>query len=169
MPNQNPLPFQVRGGGGQIRVRCAVPTSFLRECGEPTTRADDLTYSSEQLPVLSNQFAEITVAQQCRTSRFRVTGFAFEPSHPGERHPERLNCGFIVCPTDDEVNDGMSCIPNVFWPVLAKIFRTVITWVRGNRRCHRGRAISACSRGNAGGRPGRQADVNHILDIETSG
>lgn len=48
----------------------AVPTSFLRECGEPAVRAVDLTYR-----ITCTRF---TVARQCRI----YTGFAIEPFRP---------------------------------------------------------------------------------------
>jgi hypothetical protein len=50
------------------------PTSFLRGCGEIVSQAVDLAYEGEYL--------SITVARQHRTH----TGFAFMPSHPGEKH-----------------------------------------------------------------------------------
>lgn len=156
MPNQNPLPFQVRGGGGQIRVRCAVPTSFLRGCGEPTTRAGDLTCSSNQLSVFSNQFVELTVARQCRTSQFRVTGFAFEPSHPGARHPGRLSCAF------DCMTRRLRCqLTNVTKKPLSRA-------ALESHRYHPEPPTCAHSRGSAGGRPVRRADARRIWGIGTS-
>jgi len=58
-------------GEGERQSNKAVPTSFSRERGE-LTKAGGLTCSEE-----------LTVAEQRRT----CTGFAIEPSHPGEKAP----------------------------------------------------------------------------------
>lgn len=69
-PKQNPLCLT---GEGEKAVCCAVPTSVPRESVE-LTRAGGLT---------CRHLRQLTVAGQCRT----CTGFAIEPSHPGEKAP----------------------------------------------------------------------------------
>lgn len=61
------------------RLSASLPISFPRDPGENTIQAGDLAL---QLSVSICLDSCITVAGQHRTS----TGFAFMPSHPGERH-----------------------------------------------------------------------------------
>lgn len=138
-------------GGGQIRVRCAVPTSFLRECGEPMTRAGDLT-CSDDIRILDYRIAN----SQLRDSAGLAPASPLSLPIRGSRHPGQFSCA-IHC---------MTCKLRCQWTNVTK--KPLSRAALENHKCPPEPPTCARSRGNAGGRPGHRGGARHIRGIGTS-